>query len=73
MMVIGLLEVVEESVYRVMRGEGLWGTEKKLNEQDIEVVKNKMLKWFGKKVIWGLMEGSVLLRVFYRLIVGLKE
>jgi hypothetical protein len=32
-----------------------------------------MLIWFGKKIIWGIMEGSVMLRAFYRLAVGLEE
>jgi hypothetical protein len=31
-----------------------------------------MLKWFGQKVIWGSIEASVLLQVFYQLTVGLE-
>ena len=29
--------------------------------------------WFAKKIIWGGMEASVILRVFYWLTVGLED
>lgn len=67
------LEVVEREVYDVMKTEGIWGMGSKLNDEEMIEVFRVMMIWFGKKIIWGSMEGSVLLRVFYRLTVGLED
>jgi hypothetical protein len=72
-MVAGPLEVVKQAVYARMKVEGIWGTGEQLSEEDIEEMKRGMLRWFGKRVKWGLMEASVLLQVFYWLTVGLEE
>jgi hypothetical protein len=73
MMIVGPLEVVEENVYRGMKVEGIWGSNEKLNEEEVKQVKTGMLRWFGEKVNWASMEASVLLQVLYRLTVGLEE
>lgn len=67
------LEVVEREVYDVMKTEGIWGKGSKLSDEEMIEVFRVMMIWFGKKIIWGSMEGSVLLRVFYRLTVGLED
>jgi hypothetical protein len=72
-MVAGPLEVVDQEVWLYMRAEGIWGANEKLEASEEAEVKRGMLVWFGQRVIWGLVEASVLLQVFYRLIVGLEE
>jgi hypothetical protein len=72
-MVAGPLEVVDQEVWLQMRVNGIWGANEKLEASEEEEVKRGMLKWFGQKVIWGSMEASVLLQIFYRLIVGLER
>jgi hypothetical protein len=71
-MVTGPLEVVDQAVWSHMRAEGIWGANEKLEASEEAEVKRGMLKWFGQKVIWGSIEASVLLQVFYRLVVGLE-
>ena len=71
-MIAGPLEVVDQEVWSYMRAEGIWGASEKLDTGEEAEVKKGMLKWFGQKVIWGSIEASVLLQVFYRLIVGLE-
>ena len=71
--VAGPLEVVEEAVWSRMRAEGIWGANEKLEASEEAEVKRGMLKWFGQKVIWGSIEASILLQVFYRLIVKLED
>jgi RecQ family ATP-dependent DNA helicase len=73
MMMAAPLEVVEVGVYDVMRQEGIWGQGPKLYGEEAAEVQRVMMIWFSRKIIWGSMEGSVLLRIFYRLTVGLEE
>src|SRR5438045_9781445 len=61
MMIVGPDEVVDEQVYLWMKAKG------------IEQVKQMMIKWFGQRVIWGEVEGSILIQVFYKLAVGLEQ
>jgi len=70
-MVAGPLEVVDQEVWSHMRAEGIWGANAVLDVSEEAEVKRGMLVWFGRKVVWGLVEASVLLHVFYRLTVGL--
>jgi hypothetical protein len=72
MMVAGPFEVVDQEVWSHMQAEGFWGANKELEVGEEAEVKAGMLKWFGQKVIWGSIEASVLLQVFYRLTVGLE-
>jgi hypothetical protein len=72
-MVAGPLEVVDQEVWSYMRAEGIWGANKKLEASEEAEVKRGLLVWFGQRVIWGLVEASVLLQAFYRLTVGLEE
>ena len=41
--------------------KGIWGASKKLEASEEAEIKRGILKWFGQKVIWGLIEASVLL------------
>jgi len=61
MMIAGPDEVVDEQVYSWMKAKG------------IEQGKQMMIKWFGQRVIWGEVEGSILIQVFYKLAVGLEQ
>jgi superfamily II DNA helicase RecQ len=72
-MVAGPLEVVDEEVWSYMQAEGIWGANEELEASEEAEVKRGMLVWFGQRVIWGLVEASVLLQAFYRLTVGLEE
>ena len=72
-MVAGPLEVVDQEVWSYMRAEGIWGANEKLEASEEAEVKRGLLVWFGQRVIWGLIEASVLLQAFYRLTVGLEE
>lgn len=76
MMSAGPIEVVEVGLFQPMREERIWGRGSKWGEWDeaeqAEVWRVARI-WLGKKIIWGSMEASVLLRVFYRLTVGLEE
>lgn len=72
-MVAGPLEVVDQEVWSYMRAEGIWGVNEKLEASEEAEVKRGLLVWFGQRVIWGLVEASVLLQAFYRLTVGLEE
>ena len=56
-----------------MRARGIWGVDEKLDTDEEAEVKKGMLMWFREKVIWGSIDASVLLRVFYRLTVGLEN
>jgi hypothetical protein len=71
-MVAGPLEVVDEEVWSYMRAEGIWGAYEKLEASEEAEVKRGMLVWFGRRVVWGFVEASVLLQVFYRLVVRLE-
>jgi hypothetical protein len=71
-MVAGPLEVVDEEVWSYMQAEGIWGANEELEASEEAEVKRGMLVWFGQRVIWGLVEASVLLQVFYRLVVRLE-
>ena len=71
-MVVGPLNVVDQAVWVYIRAEGIWGANKELEASEEAEVKRGILKWFGQKVIWGSIEASVLLQVFYRLSVGLE-
>jgi hypothetical protein len=73
MMVAAPFDIVQVSVYDPMQAEGIWGQGSQLRRDEVAEVCRVMMIWFGKKIIWGSMEGSVLLRVFYRLTVGLEE
>jgi hypothetical protein len=72
-MVAGPLEVVDQAVWSYMRAEGIWGANEKLEASEEAEVKRWMLKWFGQKVIWGTIEASVLLQVFYRSTARLED
>jgi hypothetical protein len=63
-MVAGPLEVVENEVWSYMRDQGIWGARQVLEASEEGEVKRGMLVWFGQRVIWGLVESSVLLQVF---------
>ncbi|KFZ20592.1 hypothetical protein V502_03128 [Pseudogymnoascus sp. VKM F-4520 (FW-2644)] len=68
------VEVAREGLYGQMKALGIWGRgEGEWSEEDHTEVRRVMLIWFGKKIIWGGMEASVLLRVFYWLTVGLED
>ena len=71
-MIVGLLNVIDQAVWVYIRVEGIWGANKELETSEEAEVKWRILKWFGQKVIWGSIETSVLLQVFYRLSVGLE-
>ena len=60
-MIAGPDKVVDEQVYSWMKAKG------------IEQGKQMMIKWFGQRVIWGEVEGSILIQVFYKLAVGLEQ
>jgi hypothetical protein len=70
--IAGPLEVVDREVWSRMRAQGIWGVNKTLDGSEEAEVKKGMLGWFGQKVIWGSIEASVLLQVFYWLTVGLE-
>lgn len=72
-MVAGPHKVVDEQVYAWMRARGIWGDGEQLKEEEVGVIKQRMLEWMGQKVIWGGMEASILTQVFYRLVVGLEK
>jgi hypothetical protein len=72
-LVAGPSEVLDQAVWSYMRARGIWGLNEWLGPEEEAEVKKGMLRWFGEKVIWGAMEASVLLQVFYRLTVGLEE
>ena len=71
-MVAGPLEVVKEGVYEELRDKGIL-TEGELVGEEMKSAKKEMLKWFGRRVKWGSIEASVLLKAFYRLTVGLEK
>jgi hypothetical protein len=73
MMVAGPVEVVDREVWSWMRAEGIWGVADKLSDGEEQEVKRRMLEWFGQKVVWGGVEASVLLQVFYRLAKGFEQ
>jgi hypothetical protein len=65
--IAGPLEVVDHEVWFQMQAEGIWGADEKLDaDEGAEITKGK-LKWFRQKVVWGSIEASILLLVFYRL------
>ena len=72
-MIAGPVEVVDGEVWGWMRAEGIWGAAEKLSESEETEVKRRMLEWLGHKVVWGGVEASVLLQVFYRLARGMEE
>ncbi len=72
-MVAGPSEVTDQEVWSHMRTIGIWGVNQQLDPGEEAEVKKGMLKWFGQKVIWGSIEASVLLQVFYRLTVRLED
>ncbi|KFY64196.1 hypothetical protein V496_03407 [Pseudogymnoascus sp. VKM F-4515 (FW-2607)] len=68
------VEVAREGLYGQMKAMGIWGRgEGEWSEEEHAEMKRVMLIWFGKKIIWGGMEASVLLRVFYWSTVGLED
>ena len=71
--VIGPGEVVQK-IFRLLQEQRIWieGNER-LKEEDQEQVIKAMIKWFGKRVIWGGIEASNFIQVFYRLIGWLEE
>ena len=72
-MVAGPYKVADEQVYSWMKAQGIWGEGEKLKEEEVQEVKQRMLEWVGQKVIWGGMEASILIQVFYRLVVGIEK
>lgn len=72
-MTAGPLEVVEEKIYARMKAQGIWGEDERLDIEEIQQVKQGMLRWFGQIVDWWPIEASVLLQAFYWLTVGLQE
>jgi hypothetical protein len=76
MMSAGPIEVVKVGLFQAMREEKIWGRGSKWGEWDEAEqaeVWQVMRIWLGKKIIWGLIEASVFLQVFYRLTVGMEE
>lgn len=66
MSIAALVEVVKEGLYRQIRALGIWGQgENEWSVEDHAEVIRVMLIWFGKKIIWGGIEASILLQVFY--------
>lgn len=68
-------DVVKAELYDQLRAEGIWGRGNELTSDEEAEVKWVMIMmiWFTKKIIWGSIEASVLLLVFYCLAVRLKE
>jgi len=60
-------DIVEAELYKPMREAGVWGAELELQQEDLSGVKQRMLKGLGQRVEWGLLETSVLVRLFYQL------
>jgi hypothetical protein len=74
MIVAGPLKVVEQHIFQKMQAVGMRGPEGgRWDKKDRKQVREAMLKWLGKRVQWGFMESSVLLQVFYRVVVGFEE
>jgi len=69
MMVAGPFEVVDQEVWSYMRAAGIWGAHETLEASEEAEVKRGMLVWFGQRVVWGLVEASILVQVFSRLVV----
>jgi hypothetical protein len=72
-MTAGPLEIVEETIYARMKAQGIWGEEEKLDVDEVQQVKQDMLRWFGQQVEWGDIEASILLRAFYWLTIKLEN
>ena len=72
-MVAGPIEVVDDEVWSYMRAEGIWGANTELEVYEEAEVRRGMLVWFGQRVVWGSVEASVLLQVFYRLTSRLEK
>ncbi len=66
-------EVVQIRIYEPIKAEGTWGQGEHTQSSEEAEVHRVMLILFGKKIIWGIMEGGVILWVFYRLAVSLEE
>lgn len=60
-MTAGPLEIVEEVIYARLKAQGIWGEEEKLDINEVQQVKQGMLRWFGQQVEWGDIEASILL------------
>jgi hypothetical protein len=58
------LEIVE-TIYARLKAQGIWGEEEKLDIDEVQQVKQDMLRWFGQQVEWGDIEASILLQAFY--------
>lgn len=72
-MTTGPLEVVEETIYARLKAQGIWGEEEKLDVDEVQEVKQGMLRWFAQDVEWGCIDANVLLQAFYWLTVRLEE
>lgn len=72
-MTAGPLEVVEETIYARLKAQGIWGEEEKLYVDEVQEVKQGMLRWFAQDVEWGCIDANVLLQAFYWLTVRLEE
>ena len=71
--VVAPLDVVKTGLYDQMKAEGIWGRGSEWGSDEEAEVKRVRIIWFAKKIIWGSIEASVLLQVFYRLTVRLEE
>lgn len=67
------MEVTNEEVWSYVRAEGVLGASEMLVVSKAAEVTRGVLVWFGQRDIWGSVEASVLLQVFYRLTVGLEN
>jgi len=67
------LDVVKAGLYDPMKAEGIWGRGSEWGSDEEAEVKRVMMNWFAKKIIWGSVEASVFLQVFYHLTVKLEE
>ncbi|KFZ23104.1 hypothetical protein V502_02418 [Pseudogymnoascus sp. VKM F-4520 (FW-2644)] len=74
MSVAAPVEVAKAGLYEQMKALGIWGLgEGEWSKEETAEVTQVMKIWFVKKIIWGGMEASVILRVFYWLTVGLED
>jgi hypothetical protein len=56
-----------ERVVEWMRADGFIKTVEKASDTEVKEVQKAMLKWFQTRVLWGGVESSVFIKVFYNL------
>lgn len=65
MMVVG--RGVHEQVVEWMTADGIIKVVEDVTETEVPEIQKAMLKWFQMRVLWGGMESSVFIKVFYHL------